>query len=246
MISDQTWRKTSKFFEIGLLNFSKNWNIPKFIYGASNGMDYWEFSKETDKIVKNLLKNFTSISFREMSTIKNAKKHLDINSTFVLDPTKLINKKYYIEIINKYKNKNNLSNLTEYIRTYKLDKMTNMESFIRRVQIQLKYKIFNINLYDNDYIEKFLYGIFHSKAVITNSYHSTMFAIIFNKPFVVFLNSRRGNGRFDTIKEIYGIKDRFFNLLQKPNLSLLTIPLKINHTRINYFRNISLEYLKKI
>ena len=30
-------------------------------------------------------------------------------------------------------------------------------------------------------IEKFIYGISHSKAVITNSYHGTIFSIIFNK-----------------------------------------------------------------
>ena len=185
--SDQTWRKwSSDFYNIAFLKFSRNWNVPKFIYGASTGLDYWAFSKEIDKIAKYLLKNFTGISFREMSTVKYAKKHLGLNSTFVLDPTMLIDKKYYMEIINNYQNNNNLSNLKDYILTYKLGKMRNMESFIRRVQYQLKYKIFNIKLNDNDYIEKFLHGIFHSKAVITNSYHATLFAIIFNKPFVVF------------------------------------------------------------
>ena len=242
--SDQTW-KYSYFYEIGLLNFSKNWKVPKFIYGASNGVDYWAFSKETDKIAKILLKNFSGISFREMSTVKYAKEHLGIDSTFVLDPTMLIDKKYYIEIVKNYKNINIPSNLREYILIYKLDKMKNMETFIRRVQSQLKYKIFNIKLNDNDYIERFLYGIFHCKAVITNSYHATIFSIIFNKPFIVFLNSARGNGRFKTIKEVYGIKDRFFSLLQKPNMSLLTTPLKVNYTSINLYRNISLEYLKK-
>ena len=242
--SDQTWHK-SHIYQIGLLNFSKNWKVPKFIYGASNGVDYWPFSKETDKIAKFLLKNFTGISFREMSTVKYAKEHLDIDSTFVLDPTILINKEYYIEIVNNYKNVKNLTNLTEYILTYKLDKMKNMETFIRKVHSHLKYKIFDIKLKDNDYIEKFLYGIFHCKAVVTNSYHATLFAIIFNKPFIVFLNSARGNGRFKTIIDVYGIKDRFFNSLQKPNISLLTTPLKINYTNINLYRNISLEYLKK-
>ena len=137
-------------------------------------------------------------------------------------------------------------NLTEYFLTYKLGKNKNMHSFIKRVENQLNYKIYNIKLYYNDYIEKFLYGIYNCKGVITNSYHATIFAILFNKPFVVFLNSNRGNGRFQTIKEVFGIKNRFFNNSQKPNLSLLNIPLKINYTSINYYRNISLEFLKKI
>ena len=244
--SDQTWRKrASHFYDIAFLNFSKNWEIPKFIYGASTGLDYWQFSKETNKIAKNLLKNFTGISFREMSTIKFAKDHLDINSTFVLDPTMLINKKYYMKIINNYNKKYNSNNPKEYILTYKLDKMRNMELFIRRVQKELNYKIVNIRLNGNDYIEKFLSDIFHCKAVITNSYHATIFAILFNKPFVVFLNSVRGNERFKTIKEVYGIKNRFFKKTQKPNLNLLNTPLKINYTSIIYYRNISIEYLKK-
>ena len=251
--SDQTWRKwssylaSSQFYDIAFLNFSKNWAVHKFIYGASIGFDYWAFSKETDKIAKFLLKNFTGISFREMSTVKFAKEHLGINSTFVLDPTMLIDKKYFIEIINSYKKKikNDLYNLTEYFLTYKLGKNKNMHSFIKRVENQLNYKIFNIKLYDNDYIEKFLYGIYNCKGVSTNSYHATIFAILFNKPFVVFLNSNRGNGRFQTIKEVFGIKNRFFNNSQKPNLSLLNTPLKINYTSINYYRNISLEFLKK-
>ena len=249
--SDQTWRKwpsyssPSQFYDIAFLQFSKNWEIPKFIYGASIGLDYWAFSKETDKMAKFLLKNFTGISFREMRTIKYAREHLGINSTFVLDPTMLINKNYYIEIINNYKNKNKINNSDEYILTYKLDKMPNMELFIRTVQHQLKYKIYNINLNDDDYIEKFLYGIYHCKGVITNSYHAAIFAIIFNKPFVVFLYNWRGIGRFNTIKEVYGIKDRFFNNSKKPNLSLLKTPLKINYTLINFYKKISLEYLKK-
>ena len=244
--SDQTWRKwSSDFYNIAFLNFSKNWNVPKFVYGASTGFDYWPFSKKTDRIAKYLLKNFTAISFREMSTVNYAKEHLGLNSTFVLDPTMLIDKKYYIEILNNYKNKHNLTEFTDYILTYKLGKMRNMESFIRKVQYQLKYKIYNIKLHDNDYIEKFLYGIFHSKGVITNSYHATLFAIIFNKPFVVFLSKYRGIERFKTIMNVYGIKDRFINILQEPNLNLLSTPLKINYTNINFFRKISIEYLKK-
>ena len=244
--SDQTWRRWSyQFYDIAFLKFAKNWKIPKFIYGASMGLDYWAFSNKTDKIAKSLIKNFTGISFREIGTIKYAKEHLGINATLVLDPTMLISKKYYLEIINNYKKKNNLASQNEYILTYKLDKMRNMEWFIEKAKKYLNYNIININLKDNDYIEKFLYGIYNCKAVITNSYHGTLFSIIFNKPFVVFLNSYRGNERFNTIKEIYGIKDRFFLNLQKPKISLLTTPLKINYSRINFYRKISLDYLKK-
>ena len=69
--SDQTWNDFLKnyFLDYGFLKFAKNWNIPKFVYGASLGHDYWKYSTKFDKIAKNLIKNFTGISVREISAI---------------------------------------------------------------------------------------------------------------------------------------------------------------------------------
>ena len=71
------------------------------------------------------------------------------------------------------------------------------------------------------------------------------FRLYLDKPFIVLLNSKRGNERFNTIKEVYNIEGRFFKDSEKPNLSLLTTPLKINSAKINFYRKISLKYLKK-
>jgi hypothetical protein len=89
--SDQTWRRyCDKFFyDIAFLNFSKNWNTPKFVYGASLGMDYWEYTKQEEEIAKSLIKDFRGISVREKGSIKLIEKHLQVKPTFVLDPTLL-------------------------------------------------------------------------------------------------------------------------------------------------------------
>ena len=93
--SDQTWRKFDRnYYDYGFLNFSKNWNIPKFIYGASLGYSNWPFSEKDDKVFKELLKNFTGVSVRENGSILLINKHLGIKPLFVLDPTLLINKNY--------------------------------------------------------------------------------------------------------------------------------------------------------
>ena len=101
------------------------------------------------------------------------------------------------------------------------------------------------NLKDNDYIEKFLYRIYFCKAVTSNSYHATLFSILLISLLLFFSKSKRGNERFNTIKVVYNIEGRLFKDSEKPNLSLLTTPLKINSTKINFYRKISLEYLKK-
>ena len=101
--SDQTWRKFySNFYNIAFLYFARNWNILKFIYGASLGFKDWKFNKKDELIAKDCLKSFKGISVREIGAVKRIKKHLNITPTFVLDPTFLIDKKYYLDIINTF------------------------------------------------------------------------------------------------------------------------------------------------
>ena len=102
--SDQTWRKLSDFYDIAFLKFAENWEKPKFVYGASLGVDTWTFSKKDERIAKHLLKNFSGISVREKGSIKFIEKHLSIKPSLVLDPTFLIDKKYYINLIKNFKN----------------------------------------------------------------------------------------------------------------------------------------------
>lgn len=117
--SDQTWRKWNEdFYDIAFLNFSKKWKIHKFIYATSIGFKKWCFNKEDENVAKNLLKNFTGVSVREKGLSNLIKKHLGINADFVLDPTLLIDKKYYLKIIENYRNFPYLNE--NYILTYKL------------------------------------------------------------------------------------------------------------------------------
>jgi hypothetical protein len=109
----------------------------------------------------------------------------------------------------------------------------------------LKYKIYNVRLGEKNSIEKFIYGISNSKAVITNSYHGTIFSIIFNKPFVSFIFKNSPRERFISLKKIININNRIFNYNEFPNINLLTTPLNINKTLINLLKIKSINYLKK-
>ena len=243
--SDQTWNKYKFFLDIGFLKFAEKWKIPKFVYGASLGHDFWQFPKKFDIQAKKLLKKFTGISVRERGAVDLVKKHLGIKPLFVLDPTFLINKSYYLELIKNFKKNNNLNN--KYICVYQLDKNNIISDFIKYASKQLNYQIYRIKAYGKNYIENFIYGFNICKAVITDSFHGTVFSIIFNKPFISFINTRRGRGRFFSLNETFKIKDRiiFPNNGTKININLLTIPLNINKENLNILKNISINYLKK-
>ena len=101
--SDQTWRKWpycnyKYFYDIAFLKFAENWTVPKIVYGASLGINIWEYNKEDEKIAKLLLKKFKAVSVREKGSIQLIENHLGIKPDFVLDPTLLIYKHLIIKI----------------------------------------------------------------------------------------------------------------------------------------------------
>ena len=240
--SDQTWRKLSRFsYDMALLKFACNWDIPKFVYGASIGTMNWKISKRDIKIAKTLLKNFTGISVREISSIDIIKKKLGFNALLVLDPTLLIHKKYYFNLIKNYKNDVIIDN--NYIFIYTVTNSIKIKKFINT--INSKYKIYIINIYVKNQILKFIYGISNCKGVITDSYHGTLFSIIFNKPFISFVYNCRGGARFNSLKEVFNIGNRLFNKDSIPDISLLELPLNLNLTKFNSLKEQSTIFLKK-
>ena len=242
--SDQTWRnyKNRNVFDIAFLKFAKKCNIPKFVYAASLGVNKWGYNKKEDKIAKYLLKNFTGISVREKCSIKLIEQHLGIKPIFALDPTLLINKKYYLNLIKNYKNDIIIDNT--YIFIYMV--RNNSKRFRNIVnKIYSKYKTYLINIYSTNQIKKFLYGIYNCKGVVTNSFHGTIFSIIFNKPFISYTNKINYDARFSSLKEIFNISNRIIDISSTPDYRLLEIPLNINKSLINSLKKISIIFLKK-
>ena len=201
--SDQTWRKWNKdFYDIAFLRFSESWKIPKFVYAASLGYDHWAFNDKDENIAKNLLSNFTGISVREICSVDLIEKHLGFRAQFVLDPTFLINKNYYLDLIKDFKSEiiKTLKNKNDkYIFVYVITDSKNMNNYLKYVKDNLKVQIFYITKFTKNNIKEFLYGIMNSMAVITDSYHGTVFSIIFNKPFVSFTNNFNDHSRFKSL-----------------------------------------------
>jgi hypothetical protein len=247
--SDQTWVWFGKyFFDIAFLKFAENWRIPKFIYATSIGRDYWPYNKMIEKEAKKLLKSFTGISFREKGLVKLAKKKLGIKGVFVLDPTLLLEKEYYLKEIKDYKN--NFFEKEKFIFVYQLHENKILERIANDSSKKFNYKIFKLEFDKSDYIESFIFGINTSQAVLTDSFHGTIFSIMFNKPFLSFMdttNTRFGKGRFDSLKEVFCLEKRIIDPLKSNNISLnllKEIP-NINQTLFNELKSFSIDYIKK-
>ena len=95
-------------------------------------------------------------------------------------------------------------------------------------------------------MENFIFGINISDALITDSYHGTIFSIIFNKPFITFINRSRGIKRFMTLRNLFKLSERIISSSYfSPQIDLLLSPLNIDQTLLNSLKNHSLNYLEK-
>jgi len=94
----------------------------------------------------------------------------------------------------------------------------------------------------DDTIEKWLANFRDAKYIITDSFHGTVFSLIFQKQFYCFYNAKRGTARMDSLKKLTGLNGRF---IQSTNTQL-DIDIDYNEVEngINAKRKESVEFLE--
>ena len=100
-------------------------------------------------------------------------------------------------------------------------------------------------------VYQWLANIANSQFVITDSFHGTVFSIIFNKPFICLNNSERGSARFESLLGNLGLMDRLVDLDKIEYDGILDLlNKKIDYTKVeselDKLRIESLKYLKSI
>ncbi|MGV8093750.1 MAG: polysaccharide pyruvyl transferase family protein [Mangrovibacterium sp.] len=258
--SDQIWRM--EFSDIGFnyfLDFISGGKIKKISYAASFGHDTWTENYQTTNHISNLLKDFDSISVREKSGVNICSNIFKVNSIQVLDPTLLLPPENYLKLI-----KNNDTNKIE-------DKLTSYilgdngavkycNSFAKQNNLFYKdlyfvypiSKIFSKKEYgDKKYIHlsvpMWLKEINNSKYVITNSYHATIFSILFKKQFITIDHPSGGTDRVISLLSLLGLQSRFVRNLNEITIDLLNHPIDYSETFLilQKEKEKSLMFLKK-
>ena len=75
-----------------------------------------------------------------------------------------------------------------------------------------------------------------------NSYHGSVFSIIFNKPFVAFNYKSFGAERLNSLGEI---QERIIDESQEPNVDLLRTSLNINLSKFEELKKYSIDFIKR-
>lgn len=203
--SDQVWNLEIPFISsLEFLCFAPA--SKKISYAASFGM--CEFSADKQKIIEDRLKNFTDISVRENSALNILEKAGKCNVRVLVDPTMLLSAVQWEQIESEPEFR---VNWEKYILVYILEEdKTDVMDRVERMSSENNWKV--IDIYDPDQYQyygigpgEFVYLIHHAAYVFTNSFHATVFSVLFHKQFSVY--NREGlNTRISTLLQMLNIE----------------------------------------
>lgn len=186
--SDQIWAP-NVFNPVYMLNFAPD-NISKISYAASIGLNI--IPDNLRQSYRDYLQSFKKISVREQTGADLLKNNCNISAEVVLDPTLLINQCHW-----KNLETTKIQTDGKFIFCYFLNANHGYTDLVQEYAMRHNLKVvgYSANQNDASWITapqdsmgpcEFLWLIHHSEAVFTDSYHGTIFSLLYHKDFITF------------------------------------------------------------
>ncbi|GHU94247.1 hypothetical protein FACS1894208_04990 [Clostridia bacterium] len=219
--SDQIWNYNLSFHENLFLPWvNDDKKIISFATSFGHKRDKTPF--EAMPNVRKYLQRYSAISVREQFDVDILRDNYGIRGELVFEPVFCLDKKHYYELAENSKFYEN----EPYLLTYILDPTPEKRAAIIYYSEKLGLKTINMlngvesvfqrnkdlldlpNVVDDVKSEDFIKAFMNAKHVITDSFHGSAFAIIFNKPFLAIGNYGRGYERFIDLLGRLKLSDR--------------------------------------
>ena len=217
--SDQLWLPVNVVSDYYTLNWVPD-NINKISYSTSFGFS--NIPTKYADIYRKFLNRINHLSTREESGVKIIKELINKEAKLVSDPTILLTRNDWHEESAKCRKYNE-----KYILCYFLGNNIEHRKFAERLKEKTGYKIVSLNHSDEyvKYSDKFCdYAPFdigprewislieNAEYVCTDSFHGTVFSILFNKIFFDFRRHNNKskistNSRIDSLLNVAGISN---------------------------------------
>ncbi|MFI3264821.1 MAG: polysaccharide pyruvyl transferase family protein [Rikenellaceae bacterium] len=252
--SDQVWRPD--YFpriEMAYLDFASGWNIRRIAYAASFGVDRWEYNQNQTEKCRELVSLFDALSLRERSGVELCHSELLCEACEVLDPTLLLSKQEYMSLVAEQTTvQKKEGGMLVSLLDNDLDKLSLVEAISQRysttpffVNSRVEDRTAPLEERVQPPVEEWLQGFDDADYVVTDSYHASIFAIIFNKPFVVYGNKDRGYARFISLLSKLGLESQFVLSSSQINLAgCFQIDWQSVNNRLQELRKESLDFLE--
>ena len=214
--SDQIWRPIYSYKPVtdAYLSFAKDWkDVRRIAYAVSFGTAEWEYTPGQTAQCAALVRLFNGVSVREDSAVKLCKEHLHCEAVHVLDPTLLLSAEDYVALFSDKLSEPSRGQLLTYI----LDETPEKNHIVQKLAGHYHYQPYRANSrYENGNapleervqppVEQWLKDFYDAKFVVTDSFHATVFSILFGKPFIVIANKARGLSRIESLLKMFGLE----------------------------------------
>lgn len=248
--SDQVWRP-SYFIAWGhirnaYLAFASKWNIKRISYAASFGTDNWEYDGQQTAEVRNLITLFDAVSVREAGAVRLCKDKLNTDATHVLDPTLLLDRQYYENLIQQTETPPVSGTLLNYI----LDDSPEKSSLIETIAKDKNLTPFRINETESTSsdlrrkpVEYWLKAFRDAEFIVTDSFHACVFSVIFHKPFICVGNKKRGLSRFQIFTDNLCLSSNIINDINEYSSSFNYAPKPKTYSKLEDMKQQSMSFL---
>ncbi|MBE6304300.1 MAG: polysaccharide pyruvyl transferase family protein [Bacteroidales bacterium] len=254
--SDQVWNPqiTLDRWKEYFVSFAPE-NSKIAAYSASFGVNNWTFKSLTTE-VRDLLNRFAYISVREQTGVNILQEVFDLPATHVLDPCFLID-----DFERRFALKKKLCDpQVKKIVTYKLVQNAEWKNFLRQLSKSPNSDINQINGkiipslpdlrgFNSKKLnpQSWLQSIYEADLVITDSFHGTVFSILFNRQFIVLPGVSGRSSRILDLLRTLGLQSRYVS--STSDIEIL-FNVKINYTdvkeRLKSLQEDSKNILRKI
>lgn len=245
--SDQIWLpKVNPFF---LLGFTDRYKIA---YAPSFGIS--ECPDDIADFMRPYLTKFDRISVRESQGARILKEKFDIDAEVVADPTLLLDAHDWEDLIEERTSPTDGGYALCYLLTYNTEYLDFVRRWCRQYSKPLRIFMTDPRFSgkaDSDlYVgpKGFLSQIRNADIVFTDSFHGTIFSLIFEKEFLTFKRFADGevisqNSRLENLMGRLGLMDRLVDAhrLSLPDVELDYISIR---NEIEVMRSNSVKYLK--
>lgn len=228
--SDTVWDINSKYFcksKDLFFGIKMNANLPIISYAVSMGNSNFDSPKQLSYVSK-ALNRFKAIGVRDNFTKQNIKNIVNKTISLNCDPTLLFDTKYYQKYCFLIQDRYILLYLFEDISEGFKDKLKQFAALNNLKLICLGKYIDGCDLWIQSTVENFISYFNSAEHVVTNTFHGSVFSILFNKNFIALDYNKM------KVKEIlanFGLLNR----LTKDDVELLKTEINfdiVNHIMI--------------
>lgn len=254
--SDQVWNPIY-YYEPFFLTFVTN-AVPKIAYAASISQN--QLSDNVKKLYSQNLRDFRAISVREESAVHLLSEIVDNHIEHVLDPTLLLDKNDWDAITDGRIEKE------PYLFCYFLGDDENMRTLAKEFAIKKQVKLVNIchatGIFHKSDISfgdvsfeaptpnEFLSLIKYAEYIFTDSFHASVFSLIYQRQFFVFSRQefKSMGTRLYSLTLLFNVEDRFCDTIDKVNIQYIEKIIDIDYSRrfdmFEEMKQKSITYLK--